>query len=644
MKLSVVIVNYNVVHFLEQALQSVFKAGRNLDMEVFVVDNNSVDNSVDTISRDFPGVKLIANKENVGFSRANNQAIRESKGQYILLLNPDTVLREDTLEKCCEFMDRTQDCGGLGVRMIDGKGKFLPESKRGLPTPAVAFYKMTGLSSIFPKSRIFGKYHLKYLPEMQTNVVDVLSGAFMMLRKSALDITGLLDETFFMYGEDIDLSYRITKAGFKNYYFPETTIIHYKGESTKKKSANYVRVFYHAMILFAQKHYSNKMAGWFAFFIRSAVWFRAVMALLWRLLSGIIVPVLDFILVYTGYFLIAGYWEVYNKYVRGFYPDEYYFLHIPGYILLVMAAVFISGGNDKPYSFRRINRGTFAGAVFLFAIYAFLPKSMQFSRAILALGSAWAFLAFPLVRAAVHFFKSGKFQLGENLERRIIIVAGENESRRIRDVLTQGNVQYDFIGMVDPGNNKPEGFLGHIAQIQEVAEIFRINHVIFSGTDVPAKEIMGVMSELSGTDIQFKIVPEKSWVVIGSNSKNDPGEFYSIDVRFALGERHLRRKKRFFDIALSVLIWVLFPLVILYPNGRKMLANSVAVFFGNKTWVSYRNTNGSEGLPNMKTGVFTPSQAFKNTDQELNSNLAYARDYSVYKDWLVVTRQIFARN
>lgn len=275
MKLSVVIVNYNVVHFLEQALHSVFKAGTGLDMEVFVVDNNSVDNSVEMVKATFPTVKVIANKENVGFSRANNQAVRESQGEYVLLLNPDTVLREDTLTKCISFMDQTADCGGLGVRMIDGKGRFLPESKRGLPTPAVALYKMTGLAALFPKSRKFGRYHLKYIPENETHEVDVLSGAFMMLRKSVLDKIGLLDEAFFMYGEDIDLSYRITQAGFKNYYFPQTTIIHYKGESTKKKSANYVRVFYQAMVLFAQKHYNKKMAGWFAFFISIAI--RVVM-------------------------------------------------------------------------------------------------------------------------------------------------------------------------------------------------------------------------------------------------------------------------------------------------------------------------------------------------------------------------------
>ena len=255
MKLSVIIVNYNVKHFLEQCLQSVNKAIKNIDAEVFVVDNNSVDQSVELVKDKFPFVKLIINKENTGFSVANNQAIRVSKGEYVLLLNPDTIVEEDTLEKCISFMDSKPNAGAIGVKMVDGKGKFLPESKRSLPTPAVAFYKIFGLSSLFPKSKRFGAYHLSYLPEDEVNEADIIAGAYMFMRKEALDKVGLLDETFFMYGEDIDLSYRIIQGGYKNYYFPETRIIHYKGESTKKGSLNYVFLFYKAMIIFAKKTY-----------------------------------------------------------------------------------------------------------------------------------------------------------------------------------------------------------------------------------------------------------------------------------------------------------------------------------------------------------------------------------------------------
>ncbi|HNP49101.1 MAG TPA: glycosyltransferase family 2 protein, partial [Bacteroidia bacterium] len=222
MKLSVIIVNYNVKYFLEQCLHSVLKASAGIATEIWVVDNNSVDGSVEMLAEKFPTVKLIANTDNKGFSKANNQAIEKSTSEYVLLLNPDTVVEEDTFRKMLSFMDSHPDAGGLGVKMIDGTGRFLPESKRGLPTPAVAFYKIFGLSALFPKSKTFGKYHLGYLGENEINSVDVLAGAFMLIRKKTLDKIGLLDEDFFMYGEDIDLSYRIIKGGYKNYYFPET--------------------------------------------------------------------------------------------------------------------------------------------------------------------------------------------------------------------------------------------------------------------------------------------------------------------------------------------------------------------------------------------------------------------------------------
>src|SRR5690606_20786281 len=242
----------------------------------------------------FPWVKLIANKENLGFSKANNQAMRIATGRYILLLNPDTLVEEDTFVKSVEFMDSKPDAGGLGVKMIDGKGQFLPESKRGLPTPAVAFYKIFGLSALFPKSKFFGQYHLGYLDKDEIHEIPILSGAFMLMRKDALDKVGLLDEAFFMYGEDIDLSYRIVLGGYKNYYYPGTRIIHYKGESTKKSSVNYVFVFYNAMIIFAKKHFSSKNARIYSFLINLAIYFRASVALLNRAVKRLTIPILDY--------------------------------------------------------------------------------------------------------------------------------------------------------------------------------------------------------------------------------------------------------------------------------------------------------------------------------------------------------------
>lgn len=257
MKLSVIIVNYNVKYYLEQTIFSVYRAVRNLEAEVWVVDNASTDGSKEYILQRFPKVHYLYNEENVGFSRANNQAIRLSEGEYVLLLNPDTIVGEDVLEAGVRFLDENPQAGALGVAMLKDNGGFAWESRRGVPTPFTSFCKMSGLGSLFPKSRTFGKYYMRYLDETQVNEIEIISGAFNMIRRSALDRVGLLDETFFMYGEDIDLSYRILLGGYKNYYLP-VRIIHYKGESTQKSSYRYVHTFYNAMLIFFNKHFRKK--------------------------------------------------------------------------------------------------------------------------------------------------------------------------------------------------------------------------------------------------------------------------------------------------------------------------------------------------------------------------------------------------
>lgn len=272
MLLSVIIVNYNVKYFLEQCLCSVKKAmdnreglaGGNLSSqtEVFVVDNYSTDDSLAYLRPRFPFVQFMVNTENLGFARANNQAVQQCRGKYILFLNPDTILPEDCFQQCFSFMEQHSDAGALGVHMIDGSGRYLPESKRGFPSPWVSFCKMSGLTRLFPTSKWLARYYLGHLSPAQTHRVDVLSGAFLWVRKEVLDKTGGFDERFFMYAEDIDLSYRIQQAGYRNYYLPSPVIIHFKGESTRK-DARYIKLFYTAMIQFVQKHYKGAGAWWY---------------------------------------------------------------------------------------------------------------------------------------------------------------------------------------------------------------------------------------------------------------------------------------------------------------------------------------------------------------------------------------------
>ena len=288
MKLSVVIVNYNVRLYAEQCIRSVLRASGGMDAEVWLVDNASTDGSVDYLRPLFPEVHFIANKDNHGFSYANNQAIRQSSGEYVLLLNPDTIVGEDVLRGCVDFLDSHPSVGATGVRMLNADGSFALESRRGIPTPFTSFCKMSGLCSLFPGNRVLGRYYMQYLDPDVEAPIEIISGAFNMLRRKALDQIGLLDETFFMYGEDIDLSYRMLEAGWQNYYLP-LNILHYKGESTVKSSYRYVHNFYNAMLIFFNKHYGRryKLLG---LLVRSAVVLRAMADLYGNMLSRLACP------------------------------------------------------------------------------------------------------------------------------------------------------------------------------------------------------------------------------------------------------------------------------------------------------------------------------------------------------------------
>lgn len=277
MKISVVIVNYNVKYYVGQCIDSVRRALRGIDSEIIVVDNHSRDGSVDYLSK-IEGVRIIESGHNLGFSKANNIAIRQSTAEYVLMLNPDTIVAEDAIRMIIDFADSHPQAGGIGVRMHNDWGTTARESRRGLPSPMTSFYKIIGLSKRLPQHRKYGRYYMGWLPWDSPSRIEVVSGACFLVRRKALDKVGLMDEDYFMYGEDIDLSYRLLKGGWENWFVP-ADIIHYKGESTQKTSFNYVHVFYNAMLIFMRKHYSH--LSWLIIWpLQIAVYFIALLALL----------------------------------------------------------------------------------------------------------------------------------------------------------------------------------------------------------------------------------------------------------------------------------------------------------------------------------------------------------------------------
>ncbi len=640
MKLSVVIVNYNVKHFLEQCLLSVKKAMENVEGEIFVVDNSSVDGSTDMVRKKFPLVQIIANKENQGFAKANNQAIRKAKGEYILLLNPDTVVEDDTFGKVVAFMDSHPDAGGLGVKMVDGYGKFLPESKRGLPTPATAFYKIFGLSALFPHSKRFSKYHLGYLDENKIHKVDILAGAFMLLRKSVLDKTGLLDEAFFMYGEDIDLSYRIMQAGYNNYYFPETRIIHYKGESTKKSSVNYVLVFYHAMVVFARKHFTTKRAGIFAFFINIAIYFRALLALVSRFFEKMILPLLDMLMMSAGVFLVKLFWEKNIVYPHGgHYPGLFLEFVLPSYILIWLIAIYFSGGYDKPVRIRPVIAGIFSGTILILVLYALMPDNLRFSRGQILMDMVWGLVALPLLRLLLHATKIPGFKLGKPANKRFLVIGDEKEAGRVAAILEDSYVTPGFVGLISPDEKaeKPDGFLGNFPQVKDIIGIFSVDEVIFCAKNISHQTIIDKMTVWKSEQVVFKIAPEDSLSIIGSNSINTQGELYTVDIN-SVDKPANKRNKRVLDIVSSLLLMLFYPVfMFLVKQPIGFLKNILKVFFGSKSWVGYAPMEGkSIHLPEIKHGVLSPADGMKSgiigkeTLQKLN--VLYARDYNIQKD------------
>lgn len=639
--LSVIIVNYNVRYFLEQCLDSVGKALEHLapqTAEVFVVDNASVDGSQQMVKYKFPWCRLLENTENVGFSKANNQAIRQSGGRYILLLNPDTLIQPDTFSKVCTFMEEHPEAGALGVRMVDGAGRFLPESKRGLPTPSAAFFKIFGLAVLFPKSRLFGRYHLGYLDEHQVHEVDVLSGAFMLVRRAALSKAGLLDEDFFMYGEDIDLSYRIQKAGFRNYYYPHTTIIHYKGESTKKGSLNYVRVFYQAMIIFAEKHFGGRSGRLFKWLIRLAVVFRASLAVLRRTFRIVWLPVADAILAYVLLLYITDWWAVHMKSGADYYPDVFRKAVLPAYLLVWLLSSALYGAYGRN-SVAGLLKGTGAGTLFILAVYALLPEHLRFSRALILSGAAGTFLVMLLLRILKQWMASGRLLAGQDLAKKVLLVARSADFQRMRMLLkesgTRATVQSEVVIPADMPSGRAAEFIREAARVLEAGEI------IFSGAELSADEIIRLIDMLSGQNLEFKIAPPESEFIIGSQSVNRRGELYVMDVN-ALSAPENRLRKRLVDVMLSLALLFLAPFLALALGGFKRLTGNIfRVLKGEYSWVGPQLLSG---ITHYKPSVLPPWQSRSESVLaerfRLDVEKLYVRDYNWWHDVLIVFRNL----
>jgi O-antigen biosynthesis protein len=634
MQLSIIIVNHNVRYFLEQCLCSVMKACAGITAEVFVVDNNSADGSREFFSNRFAGVNFIWHGSNDGFARANNIAVELARGEYVLFLNPDTIVPEDCFVQCMNFLQAHPKAGALGIRMVDGSGVFLNESKRAFPSPLTSFYKLSGLTRLFPGSQTFGRYYMGHLSQHQDHEVDVLAGAFMMIPKKVLDTVGSFDNTFFMYGEDVDLSYRIQKAGYSNYYFAGSSIIHFKGESTKKGSLNYVRLFYKAMSQFVKKHYTGSRAGLFNFLVHTAIWARAVLSVLSGFVKRIGLPLIDAGLILLSFFVTKYWWSTAIRHDVNYSPNVL-LIAFPVFTVIFLTASYYTGLYDKVYHRLQLSRSTLVATLILLSGYALLPETLRFSRGILVFGIVLAFLLMSLLRWLFIKWKLVDAVNEEDEHRQTVITAGAQDYIAVTALMKEAGMQERVLGRISTGSITEENTLGNIEQLPQLLKKYPVKEVIFCEDGLTFKRIIETI-QLLPAGIRNKFHASGSKSIVGSDSRDMSGDYVSTDKKFVIGFPAGRRSKNLVDITVSFLLLLSLPVhIFTQKKPLQFLKNIFAVLLRKKTWVGYATAAGN--LPPLKKGIITstslPVQLNELPAESLMaSDEWYAAGYTAYTD------------
>lgn len=575
--------NYNVRYFLEQCLYAVLKATEGIDAEIIVADNHSGDGSIAYLQPLFPSVRFIAHDENLGFAKANNHALAYCKGEYVLFLNPDTLIPENSLRSCLQHISADPGIGALGVRMVDGQGKFLPESKRSFPTPWVSFCKLTGLAAIFPQSKIFNRYALGYLDEHSNHDVEVLAGACMMVRKNVLQELKGFDESYFLYGEDIDLSYRIQKAGYRNRYFAGTTIIHFKGESSAGTAITRVKHFYRAMLVFVQKHYPSGSGKLLSFFLSVAIVLRGALSAVSRISKPFIVPVTDIILATIWLHFIKTIWIQYVRDGRDFGVSFLWYL-IPLLAIWFVAAAALTGSYDKKQKPSKALLSLVFATISTLALYALLPETMRFSRGVMVWGTLFSGVSIFCFHRFLTGSNSGFFIAEKNAEQQTIVVGCEKEYAAITQLLADA-LQKEPLGRVSPNENKSNA-IGQVNELTHLQKTFPVNRIIFSIGKLSLEKIIPLIQQPFQQKTGFLFYRVGSNSIVGSKALMQNNVLPEIDYRIT--HPYQKRMKSLMDILMSFLFLLLFPFhFIFHPAPLQLLTNSLNVLAGRKTWIGY---------------------------------------------------------
>jgi O-antigen biosynthesis protein len=640
-KISIIIVNYNVKYFLEVCLHSVQRATLGFDAEIIVVDNNSSDGSCEMVKKTFQDVLLIENKDNRGFSKANNQAVAIAQGAYILFLNPDTVMPEDFFRKTINYLDAHPEVGALGPRLIDGKGVFAPDAKKSFPTLSVAIFKTTGLNKIFSRSAYINKYYAVHIGEHETAEVEVLSGCCMFLRTSLLDKIGIaFDEDYFMYCEDVDLSYRVQLAGYKNIYFPEATLIHYKGESTRKASLSYIRIFNEALSTFVRKHYSKGNAALFIALINIGIVLRAVWSFVKNIFKFLKTPLFDALtllalLLFMNHFWVEGF--------KNLKPVDNITLYatFPVYILLWIASMYLNGAYDQPYRALRSVRGMVIGTIIILAYFGMLAAEYRYSRAVILFTGALGSIALVSLHEVLNWLGIAKFVRYNQVPKRAVIVADENNYLLTAQTLEQVHYAPDIIGRISV-NNETSNVLSNVQDMQPLLHALNINEVVFCINGLQYETVLHQM-ELCGAQYDYKIHLPGSLSFVGSNSSHSSGDLYTIDKRYNIATFISLRNKRVFDIVAALTLLLLSPfLLFIVQQPIGLLPNICNVLLGRKTWIGYGSDH--KQLPKLKPGIlpaYSLQQGFEPKNEvQLLAATEYAEHYVVGIDFALLLKNL----
>ncbi|MCB0722824.1 MAG: glycosyltransferase [Ignavibacteriae bacterium] len=636
---SIVIVNYNVKDLVDNCISSIYKANtENHSLEVFLVDNNSIDGSAQFIREKYSGVEVIENEENVGFSKANNVALRKASGKYILILNPDTILEEGTYSRMIRFCEENPDAGAVTSKLILANGQLDSACKRSFPTPSVAIPRMLGLSKLFPNSRLFGRYNLTYLDENKTHVVDAICGAFMFIPKTALDKAGLFDEDYFMYGEDLDLCFRITKSGYRIYYYPDVTTIHLKGSSTQKTNISYVNNFYGAMDIFVRKNFTGvpKLLSWI---IRIGIFFRSFVSYVKRTLKNILYPLTDLVFLFISLVLSVR--------IRfDIFPNEDYLFIISVYILVWLTLLMLFGN----YSRKRLSLLKTFNAVltgfFVNSSITYFFNEYAFSRGVILISTVISIIMLIGWRSVVlmyNFFKSKNILLNKvNL-----LVVGNRELTQ--DTEEKLVAKYNVIYFNDISEKRT------VADLREAIIINNIHEVVFSEDTFSNQEILNTISSFKDRNIQFKIVPSGKELILSKLTSNID-DISLIEIEYNINNKLNIFLKRVFDIVLSfIMLLTVYPFIFIYSNifkgklGRHIskLKDLPKVFIGKMSFVGipeWFKIDGKEYLGKRGlTGLIQINFYDGMSDDEMaNYNVFYAKNQSLMLDVEILLKTFFS--